>query len=128
MRYLPLLITVLFTQSCMTILPDDEWHALQADKAKVEAEAQAKLDKVRFVPSEQIGDCEYINQTSVISQLSFFGGMEKTEENAKEKLKIKAVEMGADSIRISDRLFDKGRGGADSTNLTLYGDLYKCAK
>lgn len=112
----------------MTILPDDEWNALQANKAQAEAEAQAKLDKVRFVPTEQIADCEYINQTSAISQLSFFGGMEKTEENAKEKLKIKAVEMGADSIRISDRLFDKGRGGADSTNLTLYGDLYNCAK
>lgn len=87
-------------------------------------DAQAKA--VRFISPDQAKSCTYINQISAIAGLSFFGGMEATEETANKRLKVKAAKQGANGVRISDRLFDKGRGGADKTRLTLYGDIYKC--
>ncbi len=89
-------------------------------------DAQAKT--VRFISPEQAKKCAYIDQISAMAGLSFFGGMEVTEEKANKRLKVKAAERGANGVRISDRLFDKGRGGADQTRLTLYGDIYKCKK
>jgi hypothetical protein len=113
-------------------MPTEEYNAMKANEAqkeaKAEAEAQAILDNVRFIPSEQVEKCQYIDQTSGLAKLSFFGVMEKTEENAKNKLKVAAAKLGGDSVKIKDRLHDKGRGGSDITSLTIYGDVYKCSK
>ena len=87
----------------------------------------AKANTVRFISPEQAKKCAYIDQISAMAGLSYFGGMEATEEKANKRLKVKAAERGANGVRISDRLFDKGRGGADQTRLTLYGDIYKCS-
>jgi hypothetical protein len=83
---------------------------------------------VRLISPEQAQKCTYINQVSAIAGLSFFGGMPATEETAMKRLKIKALKQGANGIRVADRLLDKGRGGADQTRLTLYGDIYKCSQ
>ena len=86
----------------------------------------AQANTVRFISPDQAKKCAYIDQISAIAALSHFGGMEAPEETANKKLKVKAAERGANGLRISDRLFDKGRGGYDKTRLTLYGDIYKC--
>jgi peptidoglycan hydrolase-like protein with peptidoglycan-binding domain len=87
----------------------------------------AQAETVRFISPDQAQKCSYIDQISATAGLSFFGGMEATEESANKRLKVKAAERGANGVRISDRLFDKGRGGYDQTRLTLYGDIYKCS-
>ena len=95
------------------------------------AERQAlsdKADTVRLISPEQAQKCKYINQVSAIAELSFFGGMPETEKTAMKLLKIEALKEGANGVRVADRLFDKGRGGADQTRLTLYGDIYKCSE
>ena len=96
----------------------------QAENTKARKTAQA--NSVRFISPEQAKTCEYINQIVATSPLSHFGGIEKTEEWAREELKAKAADNGANGLRVSDRIFDKGRGGYDKTRLTLYGDIYKC--
>ena len=83
-------------------------------------------NSVRFISPEQAKTCEYVNQISATSPLSHFGGIEKTEEWAREDLKAKAADDGANGLRVADRILDKGRGGYDKTRLTLYGDIYKC--
>ncbi len=90
------------------------------------AELNAQADSVRYISPEEAKTCTYIDQVSVIAGLSFFGGMEATEANARQRMKVAALREGADAVRIADRLLDKGRGGADQTRLTLYGDIYKC--
>ena len=88
----------------------------------------SQINSVRFISPEQAKTCEYINQIVATSPLSHFGGIEKTEEWAREELKAKAADNGANGLRVSDRIFDKGRGGYDKTRLTLYGDIYKCSQ
>ncbi len=90
------------------------------------AELNAQADSVRYISPEEAKTCAYIDQVSVIAGLSFFGGMEATEATAKQRLKVAALKQGANAVRVADRLLDKGRGGADQTRLTLYGDIYKC--
>ena len=95
-------------------------------QAKTISTDDARANTVRFISPAQTKTCVYIDQISAMAGLSFFGGMEATEETANKRLKVKAAKRGANGVRISDRLFDKGRGGADQTRLTLYGDIYKC--
>ena len=83
-------------------------------------------NSVRFISPEQAKTCEYVTQIIATAPLSHFGGIEKTEEWAREDLKAKAANNGANGLRVADRIFDKGRGGYDQTRLTLYGDIYKC--
>ena len=83
-------------------------------------------NSVRFISPEQAKTCEYVTQIFTTAPLSHFGGIEKTEEWAREELKAKAADNGANGLRVADRIFDKGRGGYDQTKLTLYGDIYKC--
>ena len=89
---------------------------------------EAEADTVRYISPDLAGDCEYLDQVSAIASLSFFGGMTATEKTARRKLQVEALRRGGDSLRIADRLLDKGRGGADQTRLTLYGDVYKCGE
>jgi len=86
----------------------------------------AAINSVRFISPEQAKTCKYVTQIIATAPLSHFGGIEKSEEWAREDLKAKAAADGANGLRISDRIFDKGRGGFDKTRLTLYGDIYKC--
>lgn len=86
----------------------------------------AEAETVRYISPEMANDCEYLNQVSAIAGLSFFGGMEATEKTARRRLQVEALKIGGDSVRIADRMLDKGRGGADQTRLSLYGDVYKC--
>jgi len=81
---------------------------------------------VRFISPEQAKTCEFVTQLYATAPLSHFGGIEKTEEWAREDLKAKAADNGANGLRVADRILDKGRGGFDATRLTLYGDIYKC--
>jgi len=83
-------------------------------------------NSVRFISPEQAKTCEYVTQIFTTSPLSHFGGIEKTEEWARDDLKAKAADNGANGLRVADRILDKGRGGYDKTRLTLYGDIYKC--
>ncbi|RLA10592.1 MAG: hypothetical protein DRQ52_11115 [Gammaproteobacteria bacterium] len=99
---------------------------LQNDNKK--ARKISQTNSVRFISPEQAKTCKYINQIVATSPLSHFGGMEKTEEWAREELKAKAADSGANGLRVSDRIFDKGRGGYDKSRLTLYGDIYMCSQ
>ena len=94
----------------------------------IKARKISQTNSVRFISPEQAKTCEYINQIVATTPLSHFGGIEKTEEWAREELKAKAADNGANGLRVSDRIFDKGRGGYDKTRLTLYGDIYKCSQ
>ena len=87
-----------------------------------------QIDTVRLISPEQAHKCTYITQVSAIAGLSFFGGLPATEETAMERLKIEALKKGGNAMRVADRLLDKGRGGADQTRLTLYGDIYSCSE
>ncbi len=93
-----------------------------------QARQVAANNSVRFISPEQAKICKYVTQIIATAPLSYFGGIEKTEEMAREDLKAKAADEGANGLRISDRIFDKGRGGLDKTRLTLYGDIYKCSQ
>lgn len=93
-----------------------------------EMRESAAIDSVQFISPEQAKSCKYIDQIVATSPLSHFGGIEKTEEWARRELKSKAAGKGANGLRVADRIFDKGRGGADTTRLTLYGDIYRCPK
>lgn len=95
---------------------------------KKQARQVAKTNSVRFISPEQAKTCKYVTQIIATSPLSHFGGIEQTEEWARKDLKAKAADAGANGLRISDRIFDKGRGGFDKTRLTLYGDIYKCSQ
>ena len=88
----------------------------------------SQINSVRFISPKQTRTCKYIDQIVATAPLSFFGGIEQSEEWAREELKLKAAENGANGLRIVDRIFDKGRGGFDETRLTLYGDIYKCSQ
>ena len=90
--------------------------------------AAEEADSIRFIPAQMASSCEYVDQVRATAGLSFFGGMDATEKTAEDRLKIEAVKVGGDSVHIADRLMDKGRGGADQTRLTLYGDVYKCGE
>ncbi len=86
---------------------------------------QTKASQVRFISPEQVKTCKYVNQTSITENNSFFG-QEVTEQNARARLMRIAASVDANSVRITDRLLEKGRGGYDKTRLSLYADLYKC--
>ena len=103
------------------------WNVNRKNENK-KARKTSQINSVRFISPEQAKTCEYINQIVATSPLSHFGGIEKTEEWALEELKAKAADNGANGLRVSDRIFDKGRGGYDKTRLTLYGDIYKCSQ
>lgn len=94
----------------------------------IKARKISQTNSVRFISPEQAKTCKYINQIVATAPLSHFGGIEKTEEWAREELKAKAADSGANGLRVSDRIFDKGRGGNDKSRLTLYGDIYKCSQ
>lgn len=107
--------TLLMLTGCLSPAQVAETNALKG-----------QVDTVRLISPEQAQKCSYITQVSAIAGLSFFGGLPETEETAMERLKIEALKKGGNSMRIADRQLDKGRGGADQTRLTLYGDIYKC--
>ena len=98
----------------------------ESERQNKEARQVAAKNSVRFISPEQAKTCKYVTQIIATAPLSHFGGIEKTEEWAREDLKAKAADDGANGLRVSDRIFDKGRGGFDKTRLTLYGDIYKC--
>lgn len=109
----------------------DSTRELERKKSERENKQTRQItanNSVRLISPEQAKTCEYITQIYATAPLSHFGGIEKTEEWAREDLKAKAAADGANGLRISDRIFDKGRGGFDMTRLTLYGDIYKCPK
>jgi hypothetical protein len=127
------IVTFIIITSILSMLTGclsmEEARAIVAEKNQKEKaleEAKALADTVRLISPEQAKECTYVTQVSALSKLAFFGGMEKTEEFAMEKVKIKAIQNDANALRIAERLFDKGRGGADSTSLTLYADIYNC--
>jgi len=105
-----------------------ELHREKSNQQAQEIRESAAIDSVKFISPEQAKSCKYIDQIVATAPLSHFGGIEKTEEWARRELKSKAAGKGANGLRVADRLFDKGRGGADATRLTLYGDIYTCPK
>jgi peptidoglycan hydrolase-like protein with peptidoglycan-binding domain len=103
-----------------------ELNSMKSEQENKQARQDAAKNSVRFISPEQAKTCEYVTQIFTTAPLSHFGGIEKTEEWAREELKAKAADNGANGLRVADRIFDKGRGGYDQTRLTLYGDIYKC--
>lgn len=103
-----------------------ELERRKSERQNEQTRRMAANNSVRFISPEQAKTCEYVTQIFATAPLSHFGGIEKTEDWAREDLKAKAADNGANGLRVADRIFDKGRGGYDKTRLTLYGDIYKC--
>lgn len=89
-------------------------------------EVQAKANTVRFAPAGQVSECTFLGQVNATEDLGLVGGQAAMEAGAKRKLQVWAAGRDANTVHISDRQLDKGRGGYDQTRLTLYGDLYQC--
>lgn len=57
---------------------------------------------------------------------SFFGGHAALGSDAEKRMKKKALSLGADTMVVTDRIYDDGAGGKKQPKLSLYADLYKC--
>jgi hypothetical protein len=86
----------------------------------------AELAKVRIVPVSQVNSCEFITQTNIVQGQSFFGGQAELGSDAETRMKKKALSLGADTMVLTDRIYDDGAGGKKQPTLSLYADLYKC--
>ncbi len=84
-----------------------------------------KMAQVRFISETKAGECTYVNQTSITQNNSLLG-TQTTEQEAQKRLRDLAASVDANSVHITQRLLDKGRGGYDKTRLSLYADLYRC--
>lgn len=115
MRLLALSLFMLPLSACVT-----------ADQLAGNAALDEQASTVRIVPKAQVETCRYVSEANIVQTMSFFGGMQSLEEDARKKLRREAIKAGANTIEITDRLLDKGRGGADQTRLSLYGNLYDC--
>ena len=98
------------------------------EQQAAQAALNEKAKAVRLGSGNYIKDCTYIDQVAHTESLDFLTGQSGTEAKAKWKLKRWAVRRGGDTLHITDRLWDKGRGGYDKTRLSLYADLYICKK
>ena len=87
---------------------------------------EAELAKIRIVPVSQVNSCEFITQTNIVKGQSFFGGQAALGSDAEKRMKKKAHSLGADTMVVTDRIYDDGAGGRKQPTLSLYADLYKC--
>jgi len=86
---------------------------------------QAELAAVRLVPETQVRNCMFITQANILQGQSFFGGQAALANSAEIRMKKKALTVDADTMVITDRIFDDGAGGKQPS-LSLFADLYKC--
>lgn len=87
---------------------------------------EAELAAVRVVPVSQVDSCEFITQANILQGQSFLGGQAELAGNAEKRMKQKALSVGADTMVVSDRIYDDGAGTGKQPTLSLYADLYRC--
>lgn len=87
---------------------------------------EAELAKIRIIPVSQVSSCAFITQANIVQGQSFFGGQAELGSDAEKRMKKKSLSLGADTMVITDRIYDDGAGGKKQPTLSLYADLYKC--
>jgi len=110
-----LIITVAILFSGCVVAPTQK---MQAD--------EAELANIRVVPASQVNTCEFITQTNITQGQSFFGGQAELPNLAEKRMKQKALSLGADTMVVTDRMYDDGGGSGKQPQLSLFAELYKC--
>lgn len=108
-------VAILFSGCVAAPTPTQKTQAVEAD-----------LAKVRVVPESQVNSCEFITQTNITQGQSFFGGQAALPNDAEKRMKQEARSLGADTMVVTDRMYDDGGGSGKRPKLSLFADLYKC--